>query len=245
MADLADLARLRPSTAPPIPLEVLRELPVGGVYLYDAPSSSPVQIIEWGGAEEIAVWEYCDLLPGGRHPITIFLASRFEWRYPKLPSMIFAKTVDQISTPGDQPSGRQKSVTRRRRLPPGIRQGALFLAWDRSHRQGRGKARGLGVFRVNSAYQIMRYACSGCLNWREKHGHRRPLAPERHPLSLDWWCPECGTIDIGDFDTLMPHELALEGFPETDPDDFWAMLVKIGAVGDSGLTWRIAFEAVS
>lgn len=153
------LEDLKPSSADPIPLEVLKALPLPGLYLID--ESKPIQgrdhgivkIEEWDPGHRLMGYRYLEngaWIPG-REPAWND-PRKATWRYPKLPRISFSMTTKAISTPGDQPSGRCKSVTRRKRVPKWCKPGALFLAVDKLRfRKDQPPSRGLGCFRVVSA----------------------------------------------------------------------------------------------
>ena len=91
--------------------------------------------------------------------------------------------------------------------------------------------RGLGVFRVVSVVAQGRYACNSCHGILESRGG-------------GWVCPRAPDQPAELMvDNLWAGELALEGFPGHDPDEFWSMLEKGGQVRE-GRTFRIAFEAM-
>lgn len=148
----SDLATLRPSTAPAIPLEVLRDLPLMGIYIgrfeEDDGGDRPFRIREWVEPNR-PICTY--LSPGDDVPTRqLWLAAdEYEIFYPLLPGMFFRETKDKVADGS-------KIVTRRKTCPKWCRPGALFMAWDRSHRAGKGLARGLGVHRVVSVGHVDR-----------------------------------------------------------------------------------------
>lgn len=223
-----DLSQLKPSNQAPIDLETLRGLPlgvpifVGGdlAFLCEWRCRSAPMGLKWLG-EDFLSWH--DPRP-------------WEIRYPKLPRLQFTLTTEQIATPGDQPSGRCKSVTRRKQWPPGIRPGALFLAIDRGRRSRKqAPSRGLGVFRTTSVETVGRMECY-CERCEGIFGY---------DLNSGAACPECRPVHhVSRRDTLTPAELELEGFPDLSADRLWELLVKAGNVAEDGTVCRIAFEAV-
>ena len=228
-----ELARLKPSTQAPIDLETLRELPSFGWYHVEGEGTARTH--RWSG-EEVKI----NRPDGDRDWL---LARAHTWRYLKLPRLSFASTTEAISTLGDQPSGRCKSVTRRK--PPAgkariWKPGDLFLAVDKLRTKA---ARGLGVFEVVSAEVAGRWACPGC-RW----AYPTAFEPTVWAGCPDWYsCQRCGTArkadNMADFDTLTPAELELEGLPDLTGDEFWRLLETAGNVVD-GKTYRIEFKAV-
>ena len=235
------LEDLKPSTQAPIPADVLRELPLGGIYLWPSDSSTETSRVfrleEWDGSLFRYRWPSGEAW-GGPQWCEVGI---YEIHYPKLPRMSFALTADAISTPGDQPSGRQKSVTRRGSLPRWCKPGRLFLAVDKLRfTNDQPASRGLGVFRVVSAERQGRWRCPDC----NEEVISATVRAKTSGVMLAGVCELCGGHRAsGDLDRLTYHELALEGFPDMDPDKFWAMLEKGGQVR-GGKTWRIAFAAV-
>ena len=225
-------------------------LPLGGLYHFtedEGASSCIGRINRWAtgpdGLERfVRSWYQLDPIGGGR--VAEFglggsgiwcLPENVPVRYPLLPRLSFSLTEKQISTPGDQPSGRCKSVTRRKQCPPGIEPGALFLAIDRGRRSRKqAPSRGLGVFSVVDVWTTARYRCPIC-------GERPDLKALGRTL-----CADCGWMGSApEADTLTPAELELEGFPNLSADEFWKLLVKSGNVAEGGTVCRIAFAAAA
>ncbi len=236
---MKDLAKLRPSTQAPIDLETLRGLPLGGIYRFGL--ATTVRVRGWGAHGQC----HHEALMGGRWQRQDDMAQSWMekhcadlWRYPLLPRLQFnfEATQEAISTLGDQPSGRRKSVTRRRQCPPGIKPGHLFLAIDRGRTsRAQPPSKGLGVFRAVSVVTVGRYGWScrtcGLTECSVRADAFRPL------------CSGC-LLPLQRFD-LTPEELELEGLPEMTPDSFWRLLEEASNVDDEGRVCRIAFEAAA
>lgn len=139
------LVDLKPSTQAALSVDELESAPLGGIYVYSSASYEAVVRLDRfsGGLPRCSVWmgsEGIGWLRSREARIGTF-------RHPKLPRFSFALTTKAISTPGDQPSGRCKSVTRRKKCPPGIKPGHLFLAIDKGRRSSaHRRAAGLAAF---------------------------------------------------------------------------------------------------
>lgn len=233
------LEDLKPSSQAAIPPGVLKDLPLKGIYIWPCDSATEptrtFRIEAWNATRSI--FHYSWPLRGGWSGLHECVSGLYDVRYPRLPRLSFAKTTVAISTPGDQPSGRCKSITRRGKLPRWCKPGALFLAVDKIRAPG---ARGLGVFRVTSVERVGRWVCPHCGKWLED-GTVPGNALRCRPCDVAW--AKSGSPGFKADDSLTPHELALEGCPDMTPDQFWAMLEETGGVRE-GWTWRIAFEAV-
>ncbi len=226
------IRQLPPSTRiGEIPLEELHEHPLGGIYVLGRacqhlPSGAAVRLERFGvtPAGDCLVLSYWLERPDGFLPVSDPITAPLDTPlyYARLPALSFAMTVERMRTSGDQPSGRQKSVTRRAMVPRWFKPGKLFNAWSGSFRHGRTDY--LGTFAMVSAERVGRWRCTGCDPVRE-------FTPEPRPL-------------VKGGDLLNPDELSLEGFPDIDPGEFWKMLVKSGNVGPDGRVCRIEFEAI-
>lgn len=209
----------------PIIPEVLWDLPLGGIYVHSSAGvNSTVRLDSWSGATPCCSIWCVDHWDSPDEVVTGLFS------YPRIDAVTM--TAGPMKTHADTISGRQKYVTRRKKRPGWAQPGRLFNAWDRSFRVGKGKARGLGTFRVSSAVRQGRYACNSC------HG----ILEKRYG---QWICPQepSETVDLR-VDNLYPTELAAEGFPDMPPDDFWALLEKAGNVAEDGTVCRIEFAAV-
>lgn len=244
-----DVANLRPSTIDPIPTEVLRELPLGGVYyVIDPEGNDQIYKLVRMTVDGFAVlWWEEDGWSDPDFPWLTAFGDGLVVSYPKLPALTFKLTVEQMGN-------RTETVTRRRNRPSWAKPRALFNAWDRSFRAGKNKARGLGTSRVVSAEMVGRWRCWRCDGydveiWTE--GQDQFAACRDCYWNGDQWMA----------DTLTAAELAREGFPpgmktaaravaaqrkidRSAADAFWKLLTKAGNVRDDGTCCRIEFEAV-
>ncbi len=237
------IPELKPS-GKPIPLETLRELPVPGVYVRAWPSriNDVILLRQWTDGDKYLFsllgnyGRFTEELFGGESSRLTHLGFP-PIHYPRLTRLHIAQQFEEALAKG------KKTVTRRKAIPPGVAPGALVLCVVNPYCAPRGQGQMRGYVReVVSAEMVpARYRCRNC------EGPAALIAnPTDYQIRFDYrikcsddHCDWQGSTYARDL--LTPPELDAEGWTGAGAE-FEAVLEKMGAVNDAGLSARIEFR---